>query len=74
MVYTVHGGSKTGDFTLNTHQETGPKSRGFLITVSVLPPARSLSAPRHALKSPGNGADTETICPVNGCLNLTPDA
>jgi hypothetical protein len=37
MVYTVHGGSKTGDFTPNTHQETGPKSRGFVITVSVLP-------------------------------------
>lgn len=37
MVYTVHGGSKTGNFSPNTHKETGPRVRGFVISVSVLP-------------------------------------
>lgn len=37
MVYTVHGGSKTGNFSSQTHQETGPRVRGFVINVSVLP-------------------------------------
>jgi hypothetical protein len=37
MIYTVHGGSKTGNFTEHTHQETGPRVLGFVLNVSVLP-------------------------------------
>jgi hypothetical protein len=37
MVYTVHGEGKSGDFSPKTHQETGPRGRGFVINMSVLP-------------------------------------
>jgi hypothetical protein len=38
MVYTVHGESKApGDFSPKTYQETGPRVRGFVIDMSVLP-------------------------------------
>lgn len=37
MVYTVHGGSKTGEYSPKTHQETGPKLNGFVIDLSLNP-------------------------------------
>jgi hypothetical protein len=37
MVYTVHGGSKTGNFSPTTHEEIGPRVQGFVISVSLAP-------------------------------------
>ena len=37
MVYTVHGGSKTGNLSPTTHVETGPRVQGFVISVSLAP-------------------------------------
>ncbi|MFA7052445.1 MAG: hypothetical protein WC328_05435 [Kiritimatiellia bacterium] len=37
MTYTVHGESKTGEYASRTHEETGPRHRGFILDVNLLP-------------------------------------
>ena len=35
MMFTLHGGSKTGEFSPKTHEREGPNFKGFRLTVTV---------------------------------------